>query len=160
MDYKRIVEETEAEAARILAEHADDDEYNTGFCDGVDEMARFIARLREREEGRRDALQADGAKVLRKIIGNKLDLLDEIHGEDAPWVVARDGDEIVFATAREGMGRETLDRGAAEKVALRWFENNSDCDDCAIRFDLLSYEMANRNRAIVRHAINCLGSAE
>lgn len=83
-------------------------------------------------------------------------------------VIALDGDVLVFAKVKTrsdaAKGFPTERSGAAERarretVAIEYLTEHPEHVDMGVRFDTVSLLVTNSNQALIRHHINCMGSA-
>ena len=74
-----------------------------------------------------------------------------------------DGETIVFADVDEldfGGGSSERARAEREADAVRWLVAHDGVVDVPLRFDAVAVAVIDDGRALVRHHIDCLGTAE
>ena len=84
-------------------------------------------------------------------------------------IVAKDGDVIVFAdvssrdSAERGFPSESRSkkiRAQRENIAIAWLAEHEDAANEAIRFDNIALVVIGKDRAMIRHHVNALGTDE
>lgn len=84
-------------------------------------------------------------------------------------IVAKDGDVIVFAdvssrdSAERGFPSESRSkkiRAQRENIAIAWLAEHEDAVNEAIRFDNIALVVIGKDRAMIRHHVNALGTDE
>ena len=84
------------------------------------------------------------------------------HGTDKIDFVARDNDELVFIAAvirentGEGLGKETPDREAFERIAAAYLSDHMDSPEGTVRFDIVTMLILGDSKALLRHHRNAL----
>lgn len=90
---------------------------------------------------------------------------DWAHADDSIDFIAADSGDLVFIETRVSMNAGTgipevpVDRAAFERLAAAYLAE-SDYVDCSIRFDMVSILVIGGDRALLRHCVNAIGSAE
>ena len=86
------------------------------------------------------------------------------HGEVD--IIAKDNDELVFIevnTRRDGLADEAISaskRKRYEQIACDYLVNMNDVDFMVVRFDIISIQIIENNRAFLRHHINVFATAQ
>lgn len=84
-------------------------------------------------------------------------------------IIAKDGDTIVFAdvssrdSAERGFPSESRSkktRAKRENIAIAWLAEHEDAVNEAVRFDNIALLVIGKDRAMIRHHVNALGTDE
>ena len=86
-------------------------------------------------------------------------VLDEFERDGLPYIAADDCGEVVIARLSFGLEQVPepwCDRGGFEDVAA-WYLREHDVVDLPVRGDSIDLMVLGRDRALLRHTVNCTG---